>query len=102
MSIKKQALKSKPVSKVSFKISKAQADGASAVSVVGEFNNWDPAAGTMSRLKDGSFSFNAELPSGREYQFRYVADGSRWFNDEDADGLVPSGMGNEQNSLLSL
>jgi 1,4-alpha-glucan branching enzyme len=102
MSIKKQALKSKPVSKVSFKISKSQAEGAAAVSVVGEFNNWDQASGTMGRLKDGSFSFSAELPSGREYQFRYVADGTRWFNDEEADGLVPSGMGSEQNSLLSL
>jgi 1,4-alpha-glucan branching enzyme len=102
MSIKKQSLKSKPISKVSFKVSKAQAEGATSVCVVGEFNNWDPAAGAMSQLKDGSFSFNAELSSGREYQFRYVADGNRWFNDEEADGLVPSGIGSEQNSLLSL
>jgi 1,4-alpha-glucan branching enzyme len=102
MSIKKQALKTKPVSKVSFKVSKAQSEGATVVSVVGEFNNWDPAAGSMSQLKDGSFSFSTELPSGREYQFRYVADGRRWFNDEEADGLVPSGIGADQNSLLSL
>jgi 1,4-alpha-glucan branching enzyme len=102
MSIKKQALKSKPASKISFKVSKAQAAGASTVSVVGEFNSWNPVAGEMNQLKDGSFSHTIELNSGREYQFRYVADGHNWFNDEDADGLISSGIGAGMNGILSV
>ncbi|MDP3463497.1 MAG: isoamylase early set domain-containing protein [Bacteroidales bacterium] len=102
MSIKKQALKSKPVCKINFKVSKAQAAGASAISVVGEFNNWNPVAGEMNQLKDGSFTFATELNTGRDYQFRYVADGHHWFNDEEADGLISSGIGAGMNGILSV
>ena len=102
MSIKKQFLKSKPVCKITFKLTKNQANMADTVSVVGDFNNWDVPAGALNKLKDGSFSQTLELESGKTYQFRYVADGKTWFNDEEADSFQDSGHGDAQNGVLKL
>lgn len=102
MSIKKTSLKNKPACKLSFKVTKAQAAGASRISIVGDFNSWTDGTDSMNALKDGSFSYSLELESGREYQFRYLADGNRWFNDDEADSFISAGMGNEQNGLLKL
>ncbi len=101
MSIKKQALKSKPVTKVSFKISKDQAVNASEVAIVGDFNNWNPTSDVMKPLKDGSFSHAMEIANDAEYQFRYVADQSNWFNDEEADKEISSVFGSI-NSVIVL
>ena len=102
MSIKKQFLKSKPVCKVTFKLAKNQANMADKVCVAGDFNSWDVNAGELNKLKDGSFSQSLELESGKSYQFRYVADGNIWFNDEEADSYQDSGHGDEQNGVLEL
>ncbi len=102
MSISKQVLKSKPITKVSFKVSKAQADGANSIAILGEFNNWSPEADVMKALKNGSFSHTIELQSGNSYQFRYLADGERWFNDEEADGLAQTGMGEAENGVIEV
>ncbi len=100
MSIKKQYLKSKPVCKVTFKISAKEADGASKAQVVGSFNGWDTAAGEMNALKNGSFSYSLDLESGKEYQFRYLLDGEKWINEADADAKATNEF-NEQNDILS-
>jgi 1,4-alpha-glucan branching enzyme len=102
MSIKKQFLKSKPVCKVSFKVSKELANGASKVNLAGDFNNWNETSDEMNALKDGSFSLSVDLESGRAYQFRYLLDGSNWTNDEAADGYKPSGFGDSENSVIEL
>lgn len=101
MSIKKQFLKSKPVCKVSFKVSKEEAAGAAQVAVLGDFNNWNPEEGTMNALKDGSFSLTLELKAGKTYRFRYLADGSRWFDEAEADGTEAGEFG-AANNLLNL
>jgi 1,4-alpha-glucan branching enzyme len=102
MSIKKQFLKSKPTCKVSFKVSKELANGASKVNLAGDFNNWNETSDEMNALKDGSFSLSVDLESGREYQFRYILDGSTWTNDEAADGYKPNGFGDSENSVIEL
>jgi hypothetical protein len=33
-------------------------------------------------------------------QFRYLASGGRWLNDDGADGCIPNGMG-EDNSIVT-
>ena len=101
MSIKKQYLKSKPVCKVSFKVSRELANGAMKVNLAGEFNNWSETADEMNTLKDGSFSLSLDLETGRSYQFRYLLDGSTWINDEAADHYLDSGF-NSQNSVIDL
>lgn len=102
MSIKKQFLKSKPVCKVGFKLSKEMAEGATKACLVGDFNGWNETIDEMNRLKDGSFSFSVDLETGRNYQFRYLLDGSTWVNDEAADEYQASGFGDAQNSVISL
>jgi 1,4-alpha-glucan branching enzyme len=102
MSIKKQFLKSKPVCKVSFKLTKEQVNNAGKVNVVGDFNQWNETSDELKPLKDGSFSQTLELESGREYQFRYLIDGVTWMNDEEADRYVSSGLGDSQNAVITL
>ncbi|MFW5708487.1 MAG: isoamylase early set domain-containing protein [Bacteroidota bacterium] len=102
MSIKKQVLKSKPVSKVTFKVEKEAANGAERIQLAGDFNNWNPEEGTMKGLKDGSFTLTLDLDNGREYQFRYFADGQTWFNEPHADKHVHSGIADDHNSVIVL
>jgi len=102
MSIKKQFLKTKASAKISFKVSKAQADNATQLAIVGDFNEWNPKADVMKALKDGSFSHSIELPVGANYEFRYLADNSRWFNEEEADTLAETSFVDAKNSVIVL
>ena len=49
MAFKKQYLKSKPVCKVTFKLTKEEAKAADSVSIVGDFNNWDKSSTVMAK-----------------------------------------------------
>ena len=100
MSLKKQFLKSKPVCKVTFRLSRAAAKAAKTIHVVGEFNNWDVYATPMKCLKNGAFTVTIDLEQGREYQFRYLIDEMTWENDWDADKYLPSHFGNCENSVV--
>jgi 1,4-alpha-glucan branching enzyme len=60
---------------------------AESVSVLGEFNDWDPQAHPLKARKNGTFSTTMSLEAGQTYRFRYLADGEIWLNDEEADGL---------------
>ena len=100
MAFKKQYLKSKPVCKVTFKISKEEAKAADTVSLVGEFNQWDTGAAPMKKLKNGSFSATLELAKDKDYQFRYLLDDKAWENDWQADSYVPCAVSLEENSVI--
>ena len=100
MSIKKQFLKSKPVCKVSFKVSAKEANGAKKVQILGDFNNWNEKAAKMKSLKSGDFTQTIDLESGKEYQFRYLMDGKVWSNDVAADSKVDNTF-NEHNDVIS-
>jgi 1,4-alpha-glucan branching enzyme len=102
MSITKKFLKSKPVCKVSFKLSKDQANGAKTVHIVGDFNDWSKDATPMKSLKAGGFSAILELEQGKEYQFRYLIDGDAWLNDDEADKMAPTPFGDAHNSVIEL
>jgi 1,4-alpha-glucan branching enzyme len=86
--LKKQTLKTKPVCKVTFSLP-AQVQG-DTVFLVGDFNGWQEDSTPMKRNKDGSFSATLELEQGKEYQFRYLVNGSEWHNDWEADRYVPN------------
>ncbi|UCD28757.1 MAG: isoamylase early set domain-containing protein [Planctomycetota bacterium] len=61
------------------------------VQLVGEFNNWQPEKGRMTRQKDGSFRKQVNLDPG-EYRYKFFVDGN-WVEDPQADGLVPNEFG---------
>jgi 1,4-alpha-glucan branching enzyme len=100
MSIKKQQLKSKPVCKVTFRLPKEEANSASSIHVVGEFNNWDTKATPMKKQKNGTFTTTLNLEPGKEYQFRYLIDGKYWENDWNADKYAPTPFGDCDNSVV--
>jgi 1,4-alpha-glucan branching enzyme len=96
--LKKTPLTNKKKIKVTFEM--PPECGASTVTVVGDFNNWDKAATPMKkRKKDGVFATALTLTAGEVYQFRYWLDGSHWENDWAADDYVPNGYG-EDNSVV--
>lgn len=66
---------------------------ADSVSLVGDFNDWSPAANPLARQDDGYFRTELRLPAGQRARFRYLLDGRRWENDWAADDYVPNGLG---------
>ncbi|MDN4502544.1 isoamylase early set domain-containing protein [Alteromonadaceae bacterium BrNp21-10] len=102
MSFKKQYLKTKPICKVTFKLSKEEAKSANEVAIVGDFNNWQKQALLMKRLKNGGYSASVDLETDNKYQFRYLLDSEKWENDWAADAYVPSPLSLEDNSVISV
>lgn len=67
------------------------APGASRVTLVGDFNNWDPAATPLVRVSEtGRWETVVPLTPGR-YQFTFVVDGSQWVRDP----LLPQATGDD-------
>ena len=101
-SIKKDYLKSRNICKVTFRLPRIAAPDAKTVCIVGEFNNWSIYANPMNKLKNGDFKLTLELEPGREYQFRYLVDGTTWENDWNADKYVKNPFGDSDNSVVIL
>ena len=98
--IKKEYVKSRKTCKVTFRLPKIAATDAKSVSIVGDFNNWNLYANPMKKLKNGNYTVTLELKPGREYQFRYLIDESKWENDWNADKYVKSPYGDSDNSVV--
>jgi 1,4-alpha-glucan branching enzyme len=52
------------------------------VSVVGDFNGWDPHAHPLRKRSNQTRSASVTVPAGSTLRFRYLAEGGRWFDDE--------------------
>lgn len=100
MSLTKRYLKSRPVCKVTFRLSRSVVQSAAHVHLVGEFNQWNILATPMKRLKSGDFKLTLDLEPNRAYQFRYLIDQVRWENDDNADEYVPTPFGDCDNSVI--
>ncbi|WP_264511169.1 isoamylase early set domain-containing protein [Flavobacterium sp. N1719] len=98
MAIKKQFVKTKPVCKVTFTV---EAKEAATASVVGDFNDWNSEAGSLSKLKNGSFKGAFDLPKDNSFEFRYVVDGE-FINDPEADSYRWNAYANAENSVLEV
>jgi 1,4-alpha-glucan branching enzyme len=96
--LKKTLLASKKKVKVTFEM---PGDiGVKTMMLVGDFNGWDKTVTPLKRRKkDGVFAVSLTLGAGKDYQFRYWLDDSRWENDWAADDYVPNGFG-EDNSVV--
>ena len=57
---------------------------AGSVSVVGDFNDWNPHAHPLRMRGNGVRSAVVTLPAGTTLRFRYLAEGGIWFDDETA------------------
>ncbi len=102
MALKKEYSKNGEICKVTFIIPKEVAENFNTISLVGDFNEWNSDANHFVETeKNGDYSVTLELPAGRKYQFRYLADGVHWFNEEEADGEVQTYVGS-YNSVLKI
>ena len=66
--------------RVTFTLPADEPDGA--VSVVGNFNDWNPFAHPLRRRANRTRSAAVTVPAGSTLHFRYLAEGGRWFDDE--------------------
>jgi 1,4-alpha-glucan branching enzyme len=67
------------------------AEPAGAVSVVGDFNDWNPYAHPLRKRANGVRSAVVTLPAGTTLRFRYLAEGGVWFDDDTAEVLDGQG-----------
>ena len=74
--------------RVTFALPADKPDGA--VSVVGNFNDWDPFAHPLRRRANQTRSAAVTVPAGSILHFRYLAEGGRWFDDETV--VAPDGQ----------
>ena len=63
------------------------------VSVVGDFNGWDPSANRFGKRSNKTFSTAITLDSGCRHSFRYITEDGRWVNDDDADAFETTPFG---------
>ncbi|MEM8485828.1 MAG: isoamylase early set domain-containing protein [Bacteroidota bacterium] len=63
------------------------------VSVVGDFNDWQPDALHFKASTDNTFAATTTLPAGQQYIFRYLTEHGRWFDEDAADGFQPNDYG---------
>jgi 1,4-alpha-glucan branching enzyme len=68
--------------RVTFELSAAEPAGA--VSVVGDFNGWDPFAHPLRKRGNGARTAVVSVPAGSTLHFRYLAEGGVWFDDDTA------------------
>ncbi|NDJ52714.1 MAG: glycoside hydrolase [Chloroflexi bacterium] len=98
MLLKKTFEDEEAISEVTFSLpNQVEADS---IHVVGSFNDWDESAHAMQRQEDGSWTLDVKLDAGKIYEFRYLINGTDWYNDPDAEGYTPNPHGTE-NCLLS-
>lgn len=76
--------KSKNTTKVTFVLPADQPPAE--VSVVGDFNAWQPGEHPLVERKDGMRAVQVALPADSRVHFRYLAHGDYWFDEQDADG----------------
>ena len=69
------------------------------VSVVGDFNGWDPFEHPLTRDDAGRCVATLELDPGT-YRFRYLADNADFFDDPQADRIVDNGLGGTHSVLV--
>ena len=80
--------------KFSFESTKARE-----VSLLGDFNNWDPRAHPMKNDGNGRWNRTVVIPSGK-YEYKFLADG-QWLLDPCNDQCCPNCFGSA-NSVLNL
>ena len=76
------------------------APGAGSVSVVGDWNGWDPQ---RDRLRDpdgdGVWEIRLRLRRGQEARYQFLVDGERWLDDPQAPLRVEDGFGGTSSVL---
>ena len=70
------------------------------ISIVGDFNDWDPAATPLQRVDGHGWWVVVNLRPGR-YRYSFVVDGTRWIADPSAPRAADNDFGTE-NSVVTI
>jgi len=101
MALNKEYSHNKKECKITFTLPKEIMSDFSKISLVGDFNNWNPDVNVFTENQvDGSYSAEVVLQSEHEYQFKYLCDGVQWFNEPEADRQVDSYFAGAKNSVI--
>lgn len=68
------------------------------VSVVGDFNHWDPVSHPLKKTEGGQWQTVIELEDATSYQFRYFINGQDWYTDAGC-AVCANPFGSENNVL---
>ncbi|NJO82703.1 MAG: glycoside hydrolase family 13 [Blastochloris sp.] len=90
-----------PAGKVRVTFSMPASIWADTIHLVGDFNDWDTSS-TPLRLGDHGWSVCLELDVEQAYQYRYLVNGSDWYNDWRADSYVPNEYGGDNSVVITL
>jgi len=80
------------------KVTFVLADGGP-VSVVGDFNDWNPMAHPLKKRSNGTRSVTVHVSRGR-HSFRYLAEGGSFFDEPDADAIEANGYGDTHSLIV--
>jgi 1,4-alpha-glucan branching enzyme len=89
--IKQTPVKGSKKVKVNFVIPKESAAGQ--VSVVGDFNGWDPFVHPLKPRSNGTKSVSVTLPVSQRFAFKYLDENGQWLDDDAASDYVDNGIG---------
>jgi len=73
---------------------------AASVSVVGDFNDWNPKATPLSRKRGGTWEVHVRLDPG-QYNYAFVVNGSNWVPDPTAPKVAVDDFGSP-NSVITV
>ena len=71
------------------------------ITLVGDFNQWDTQSHPFQRNGSGIWRIILDLEPRRTYQFRYLADGKDWMNDQEADAHVHNNYGSDNSVVVT-
>ena len=97
--IRKEQKKGDNQVKVTFVLPQDEVSGK--VSVVGDFNGWDPTKTRLAKRGNGTYSVSVKLEKDGNYAFRYFGEEGTWMNDDSADALVLSPFGTQNSVVLT-
>ena len=86
--------------RVTFNLPAQQGD--ESVYLVGDFNDWDVRATPMAFMSEGYWEVRLSLRPSREYQYRYLVNGSIWRNDPAPDSYVRNEFGSENSVAATI
>jgi hypothetical protein len=97
--IKQTPVKGSGKVKVNFVLPKDSVPGK--VSVVGEFNGWDPLVHPLRPRSNGTRSVSVTLPAHQRFAFRYLDEDGRWLDDDQAHAYEDNGVGGVNSVVLT-
>ena len=89
--IKQTPVKGSGKVKVNFVLPRESAAGK--VSVVGDFNDWDPYVHPLKPRSNGTKSVSVTLPISQRFAFKYLDENGQWLDDDAASDYVDNGIG---------